>query len=123
MLRLQKRLPVTRFWGRQQKLRHVRRISLWRKSLSGASKVYGVISYDFAPPKPASAAASPATTTTTVRNTPKPEGIKLEAGMVPDSARLVESKPKAAANYSEVARVSYNKGVTSTSSRPIRGRR
>jgi TonB family protein len=81
------------------------------KTSAGATRVYGVISYDFVPPTPASETTAP-TSPTIDRNPPKPVDRKPEATPVPETAAFVESKPKTSANYSEAARPFYDKGVT-----------
>ncbi|MDQ3668288.1 MAG: TonB family protein, partial [Acidobacteriota bacterium] len=86
------------------------RFSLAKVS-SGATKVSGVISYDFVPPTPASE-ASPVSSPTTDGNPPKAEDRKPEARPIPEKPVLVESIPNASANYSEAAKSFYNKGVT-----------
>ncbi len=80
------------------------------KALRGATRVYGVISYDFVPPTPASEAFPP-TSPTIDRNPPKPNDDKPEAKPIPERAAFVESKPKGSANYLEAARSFYDKGV------------
>ncbi len=85
------------------------RFSLTKLS-SAATKVYGVISYDFVLPTLASE-ASPATSPTIDRNPPKLDDRKPEARPIPERADLVESQPKAPVDHSEAARSFYNKGV------------
>ena len=81
------------------------------KASTGATRVYGVISYDFVPPTPATE-TTPAITPTTDTNPSKPVDRKPEATPIPERAAFVESKPKASANYSDAARPFYDKGVT-----------
>ncbi len=81
------------------------------KASAGATRVYGVISYDFVHPTPVSE-ATPATAPATDTNPPKPVDRKPESTPSPERAAFVESKPKASANYSEAARPFYDKGVT-----------
>ena len=85
------------------------RFSLTKIS-SGATRVYGVISYDFVLPELA-AEAIPATSPTIDRNSTKPDDRKSEARPITERAAAVKSEPKAAANYSEEARSFYDKGV------------
>jgi TonB family protein len=81
------------------------------KASAGATRVYGVISYDFVLPTPAEDTTRPIVPTIE-RNPPKPVDRKPENPTIPESAALVESKPKAPTNYSEAARSFYDKGVT-----------
>lgn len=81
------------------------------KASSGATKVFGVLSYDFVPPTSASEVIS-ASSPTIDRNPPKTLDRKPEPTPIPERAAFEESKPKVPANYSEVARSFYDKGVT-----------
>jgi len=80
------------------------------KASSGATKFYGVLSYDFAPP-PSASESNSATNPATEKSLPNPVERKPEASPIPERAALVESKPKAPADYSETARSSYDKGM------------
>jgi Flp pilus assembly protein TadD/outer membrane biosynthesis protein TonB len=59
---------------------------------------------------PASIAIS-ATSSTIDRNPPKPIDRKPDSAPIPEGAAFIESKPKAAANYSEAAGSFYDRGV------------
>jgi TonB family protein len=76
----------------------------------GATRVYGVISYDFVPPKPASAPLA-ATSPTIESDPPKPAERKPAESPIPDRAAFVESKPKTATNYTATAKSFYDKGM------------
>ncbi|MCM3902134.1 MAG: TonB family protein [Pyrinomonadaceae bacterium] len=80
------------------------------KASPGATRVYGVISYDFVPPTPASDAVS-ATTPTIEKNPPKPVDRQPEASPIAERAAFVELKPKGPADYSEAGRSFYQKGL------------
>ncbi|MDQ3666917.1 MAG: TonB family protein [Acidobacteriota bacterium] len=86
------------------------RFSFTRTS-AGATKVYGLISYDFVPPTAASEPL-PAISKTIDKNPPKPDDRKPEAKAISETAASLDSKPKDSENYSEAARSFYNKGVT-----------
>ncbi|MCM3870851.1 MAG: TonB family protein [Pyrinomonadaceae bacterium] len=76
----------------------------------GGTKVYGVISYDFVPPKPAGASLA-ATSPTIEREPPKPADRKPAVSPIPDRAAFVETKPKASTNYPTTAKTFYDKGT------------
>jgi TonB family protein len=77
---------------------------------SGATKVYGVITYNFVSPAPASEAIA-ATGPTIVGSPPKPVDRKPEARPISEGVALAESKTKTSTNYSEAAKSFYDKGV------------
>ncbi|MFN2511906.1 MAG: TonB family protein [Pyrinomonadaceae bacterium] len=81
------------------------------KASAGATRAYGVLSYDFVHPNPVSE-TTPATAPTTDTNLPQPVDRKTGATSIPENAASVESKPKTSTNYSEAARPFYDKGVT-----------
>ncbi|MBA3514412.1 MAG: TonB family protein [Pyrinomonadaceae bacterium] len=85
------------------------RFSLTKVS-SGATKVYGVISYDFTPPA-AATETFPASNSTTGKNPPKLEDRNTEARPTPETGAVGDLKPTASSNHSETARSFYNKGV------------
>jgi TonB family protein len=84
------------------------RFSLAKVS-SGATKVYGVISYDFVTPAPTSAA--PEASRATIERT-LPPGVERKPEMSPAAETTApdELKPKSP-NYTEAAKTSYNKGL------------
>lgn len=81
------------------------------KATGSATRVYGVISYDFVPPTPVSETAL-AMDPTIDRNPPIPVDRKPEVAPIPERAAVVESEPKTSENYLEAARPFYDKGVT-----------
>jgi TonB family protein len=87
------------------------RFSLAKVS-SGATRVYGVISYDFVAPSPTSGAA--AVTSPPIARTPPPQPVERKPEVRPNSetAALVDAKPKAPGDSPDAAKASYHKGVT-----------
>jgi TonB family protein len=85
------------------------RFSMARVS-SGSTKVYGIVSYDFESPAPASETAS-VPSPTSDSNSTNPVDSKPDVRPVAENAGFVESKPKALANYSESSKAFFDKGV------------